>query len=203
MELGRGSNEPKVQIQLHFHLHFHLRAPISFWFIGAPIPFPFSFPSVKIWAPNEKGVPTLFLLFLEDICALGLENGDGNGNRTMNWVRRSNSICVFAQLLGISSNFQEFPSKTEMEMDVDFQWTGGWTCQDHPLIRTQEIGCELKSLTWLKSRRLNVNRAFYRPSFKRQALAWPCIQFILKKRFAHDISISEIGIRPTLWYVLC
>ena len=53
--IGRGSNEPKVQIQFHFHLHFHFMAPILFWFIGAPIPFPFSFPSVKIWAPNEKG----------------------------------------------------------------------------------------------------------------------------------------------------
>ena len=51
----------------------------------------------------------------------GAGNGDGNGIGTMNLGRRSSSNCIFAQLPGIPSKFEEFPSKTEMEMDVDFQ----------------------------------------------------------------------------------
>ena len=70
---------------------------------------------------QEGGHLLFFFFFLEDMCALGLKNGDGNGIGTMNSGRRSYSIFFFDQLPGISSNFQEFPSKMEMEMDEDFQ----------------------------------------------------------------------------------
>ena len=60
-------------------------------------------------------------LLIHTLCVLDLENGDGNGIGTMNLGRRSSSNCVFAQLPGIPSKFEEFPSKTEMEMDVDCQ----------------------------------------------------------------------------------
>ena len=174
--IGRGSNEPKVQIQ--FHLHF--RAPISFWFIGAPIPFPFSFPSVKIWAPNEKGGSYSFSSFFEEPCVLDLENGDGNGIGTMNWGRWSNSICMFVQLLGISNNFQEFPSKTEMEMDVDFQWTGGWRVIDDRKTAAKTHHNQLKE-TFLETK-------MWHKTDKAIVLSVFC--HILKKVFVHFCFLS-------------